>query len=78
MISGRSTSRNQEQKTFTLHHTGDSNFAIILKDENKNYISLLVNEIGDFSGRKSERLAVGEYFFEITADGEWTIGITSG
>lgn len=63
------------QKTFSIRHTGDSNFAVILKDENKNYISLLANEIGDFSGKKSERLGIGEYFLEITADGAWTIGI---
>jgi hypothetical protein len=65
-------------KTFTLHHTGDRNFAITLKDENGKYISLLANELGDYSGKKSERLTIGKYFLEITADGDWTIGITSG
>jgi hypothetical protein len=64
-------------KTFSMHHTGDRNFAITLKDEDGKYISLLVNEIGDYSGKKSERLAAGAYYLEITADGEWTIGITT-
>ena len=65
-------------KIFTMHHTGDRNFAITLKDENGKYISLLVNAIGDYSGKRSERLTVGKYFLDITADGDWTIGITSG
>lgn len=65
------------QKTFSMHHDGDSNFAITLKDADGKYISLLANEIGEYSGKKSERLAAGDYYLEITADGEWTIGITS-
>lgn len=64
-------------KTFTMLHTGDRNFAITLKDENEKYISLLANEIGDYSGKKSVRLTSGEYYLDITADGDWTIGITS-
>jgi hypothetical protein len=64
-------------KTFSMHHTGDRNFAITLKDKDGKYISLLVNEIGDYSGKKSERLTAGDYYLDITADGEWTIGITS-
>ncbi|RPI38969.1 MAG: hypothetical protein EHM53_07360 [Methanoregulaceae archaeon] len=64
--------------TFTMLHTGDRNFAITLKDKNEKYISLLANEVGDYSGKKSVRLTSGEYYLEITADGDWTIGITSG
>jgi hypothetical protein len=65
-------------KIFTMHHTGDRNFAITLKDDNGKYISLLVNEIGEYSGKNSERLTVGEYYLNIKADGDWTIGITEG
>lgn len=65
-------------KIFTLHHDGDHNFAITLKDENGKYIALLVNEIGEFNGKTSETLAAGNYTLDITADGEWTIGIRSG
>ena len=65
-------------KIFTMHHTGDRNFAITLKDENGKYIALLVNELGDYSGKKTERLTIGKYSFDITADGDWTIGITQG
>jgi hypothetical protein len=64
-------------KIFTLHHNGDRNFAVTLKNEDGKYISLLANELGDYSGKKTERLAVGKYYFEITADGDWTVGITS-
>jgi hypothetical protein len=64
-------------KIFTMHHTGDRNFAITLKDENGKYIALLANEVGDYSGKKSERLIIGKYVLEITADGDWTVGITS-
>jgi hypothetical protein len=63
---------------FTMHHTGDRNFAITLKDDNGKYIALLVNEIGDYSGKNSERLTVGKYWLTINADGDWTIAITSG
>jgi hypothetical protein len=63
---------------FTMHHNGDHNFAITLKDDNGKYISLLVNEIGEYSGKNSERLTIGKYWLNIKADGDWTIGITSG
>jgi len=66
------------EKIFTMHHTGDRNFAITLKDGNGKYISLLANEIGEYSGKKTERLTSGNYSLDITADGDWTIGITSG
>jgi hypothetical protein len=66
------------QKTFSMRHTGDHNFAITLKDENGKYIALLVNEIGEYAGKKTEQLIAGDYNLEITADGDWTIGIASG
>jgi hypothetical protein len=65
-------------KIFTMYHTGDRNFAITLKDENGKYIALLANDLGDYSGKKSERLTIGKYYLEITADGDWTIGMTQG
>jgi hypothetical protein len=65
-------------KIFSMHHNGDSNFAITLKDEDGKYVALLVNEIGEYSGKNSERLKVGKYYLNIKADGDWTISITSG
>jgi hypothetical protein len=63
---------------FTMRHEGDSNFAITIRDEDDKYILLLVNEIGEFEGKKSEGLKAGNYSLDITADGDWTIDITSG
>ena len=65
-------------KIFTMHHDGDRNFAITLKDEDGKYISLLVNNIGEYSGKNSATLKVGKYYLNIEADGDWTIAITSG
>jgi len=65
------------RKFFTLTHDGKSNFAIVLEDERERYISLLVNEIGSYSGKKSANLTIGKYYLDITADGAWTIDITS-
>jgi hypothetical protein len=65
-------------KLFTLHHEGDRNFAVTLKDEDDKYISLLANDIGDYSDKKTLQLAAGNYYLEITADGDWTIGVTEG
>jgi hypothetical protein len=61
-----------------MHHTGDDNFVITLKDDDGKYIALLVNEIGDYSGKNSERLVVGRFSLTIRADGDWTIAITKG
>jgi hypothetical protein len=65
------------RKFFTLTHDGKSNFAIVLKDERERYISLLVNEIGSYSGKKSANVTMGKYYLDVTADGAWTIDITS-
>ena len=65
------------RKYFTITHTGQSNFAIILKDESERYIALLVNGIGPYSGKKPANLTIGKYYLDITADGAWTIDITS-
>jgi len=43
--------------TFTMNYTGQSNFVVILEDETRNYLSLLVNEFGPYFGKKSELLA---------------------
>ena len=64
-------------RIFTMSHTGAHNFAVVLKDSGGNYITLLANEIGSYSGKKSERLTSGTYYLDITADGAWTIDISS-
>jgi hypothetical protein len=64
-------------RIFTMRHTGTHNFAVVLKDSGGNYVTLLANEIGSYSGKKSERLTSGSYYLDITADGSWTIDISS-
>ena len=64
-------------RIFTMSHIGSHNFAVVLKDSGGNYLTLLANEIGSYSGKKSERLTSGTYYLDITADGSWTIDISS-
>lgn len=62
---------------FTLMHSGSSNFSILLMDGDGKYVSLLVNEIGSFSGSKAVKIdKAGPYILNITADGSWTVNIT--
>jgi hypothetical protein len=62
-------------RIFNMSHTGTHNFTVVLKDNGGNYITLLANETGSYSGIKSERLTSGTYYLDITADGSWTIDI---
>jgi hypothetical protein len=64
-------------RIFTISHTGSGKFAIWLKDSSGKEAALLVNDIGTYSGKESERLASGTYYLNITADGAWTIDISS-
>jgi hypothetical protein len=64
-------------RIFTMHHNGDRNFIVWLKNSRGEYVALLVNEIGSYYGKKSERLTSGTYYLDITADGAWTIDISS-
>lgn len=64
-------------RIFNMKYLGQHNFAVKLKDEDGDYLSLLVNEIGSYSGKKSETLTTGKYFLDVTASGPWTIDISS-
>ena len=57
----------------SISHNGRSNFAIILKDSEGNWVDLLVNTIGPYNGRNSVKVDVGTYYLDITADGPWAI-----
>lgn len=53
-------------------HDGKHNFVVRIYTTNGR--DLLVNEIGTYTGKKMITIPVGSYaFFEITADGNWTI-----
>lgn len=58
---------------FTLQYSGESNFIIWLKDENGKRVSLLVNEIGIYSGTKPLKLDAGKYYLDVTSSGQWTV-----
>jgi hypothetical protein len=67
---------------FEMTHDGSSNFAIWLLDSGGNQVELLVNEIGQFAGRKALGFTgegieppPGDYLLEVTADGSWTVAI---
>jgi hypothetical protein len=61
---------------FNMSHTGESNFAIWLYDENGKYVDLLANEIGNYNGSKAVRIPKkGVYLLDITADGSWSVSV---
>jgi hypothetical protein len=62
---------------FDMRYTGTSNFAVWLYDANGNHIDLLANEIGSYSGAKSESiLNSGIYYLDVTGVGSWSITVT--
>ncbi len=62
---------------FKLTHKGDSNFAVMLLNNDGDLIELLVNRIGDFKGSKAVHIeSQGKHILDITANGKWTVEIT--
>ena len=68
---------------FNMTHDGSSNFAVTLWADDGDYVDLLANEIGDYSGEKSVTVngglfdaSPGIHWLDIDADGPWTIKIT--
>ncbi|MEA0565047.1 hypothetical protein [Lysinibacillus irui] len=57
-------------------HQGSRNFAVKLLDSNANSLKLVVNEIGNYSGKKIYSIPAGEYQYEVTASGPWTINMS--
>ncbi|WP_214834856.1 hypothetical protein [Exiguobacterium sp. E4787] len=58
-------------QTFSFTHDVQSNFAVQANDS-----VLLVNEIGAYEGSQVQRVDdAGVYFFNITANGNWTISV---
>lgn len=67
-----------------MTHTGTSNFAVTLWADDGEYVDLLANEIGNYSGEKSVTVngglfdaSPGIHWLDIDADGLWTIKITN-
>jgi hypothetical protein len=63
---------------FEITHTGgESNFAVTLMKSNGEWVDLLVNEIGEYSGKRAIGIEKsGSYLLDIEADGNWTVNIT--
>ena len=65
----------------TMTHDGESNFSVITKTSNDDYIDLLANEIGPYTGTVIQELGTSSWMkkklglFEVSADGNWTIEI---
>jgi hypothetical protein len=64
-------------RIFVMSYSGNHNFAIWVKDAQGDKIDLIANEIGSYSGKKSERMGPGTYYLDVTASGPWTVTITS-
>jgi|GEM_PF-3583422 len=60
---------------FTSNYRGEHNFIVELKDSNGEYVDLIANEIGSYSGRSSTRLTSGKYYLEVKSSGPWTIDL---
>ncbi len=57
---------------YEITHEGDSNFVVYLHSESGD--DLLINEIGDYSGKKKVNLLEGDLAcWEVVADGKWSI-----
>lgn len=64
------------EKIWTFHHTGSRNFIVWLYTSDGR--DLIVNDIGDYSGEQVVQIPAGSAaFFEITADGNWSISPSS-
>ncbi len=80
MVSGIFTTT-QNRYTVQLTHNGKSNFITKIYELNggKYDYELLTNEIGIYSGSVVVTLETGkQYFFEVNADGEWSIDLGMG
>jgi hypothetical protein len=64
-------------RIITLKNTGDSTFIVWLRDDKGDPVDMLVNDIGPYTGKTSEKMETGTYFVDITADGPWAISIIS-
>jgi hypothetical protein len=64
-------------RIIAMTYTGQHNFIVTLKDSQGEYVALLANEIGSYSGRKSQVLSTGTYYLDVQSSGPWTIDISS-
>ena len=58
---------------FRLSHQGTGHFAAWIYDSGGKRLHLLANETGQFSGSKAVQLTAGEFAFDVSASGPWSI-----
>ncbi|WP_292370112.1 hypothetical protein [Methanoregula sp. UBA64] len=71
------TATGDGMRIFSMSYSGESNFIIWLEDSQGNKLDLLVNEIGSYNGKTSERMGPGTYYLDVSASGPWTVTLTS-
>jgi hypothetical protein len=52
---------------------GDSNFIIEAYDSDGSSLALVANGIGNYSSEKAIKTSVGDYYFSIQADSDWSL-----
>ncbi|MDB5080698.1 MAG: lipoprotein [Chloroflexi bacterium] len=61
---------------FKMTHNGKRNFIVqIISAKDGSMAALLANVIGSYNGEKAQRAEQGNYFFQVQADGDWTVEI---
>ena len=62
---------------FMLSHNGNANFIVTLMNRHGEWVDLLANEMGSYSGSRAVRAPyAGIYWLGIEADGDWTATVT--
>lgn len=59
--------------TFTLNHSGGGNYIIWIADSAGCRVGLLANAIGTETVTRTQKLAAGRYYLNVTAGGPWTV-----
>jgi hypothetical protein len=62
---------------FTSTYSGEGNFIVRIKDSTGSSVDLAANAIGSYHGSKMVKLYADTYYVEVTANGPWSIDISS-
>lgn len=70
----------EKRAILEISYQGPSNFAIVSYGPGDEYLDLLVNEIGSYSGRRPVNFVIDQFdgpvrYLEVTASGPWTINV---
>jgi hypothetical protein len=61
---------------FKMTHNGKRNFIVeIISAKDGSTAALLANVIGLYNGEKAQKAEEGEYYFQVHADGDWSVEI---